>query len=199
MSRAKGAKLESENSNTLLVSTGSIKPINPWTKTFLCLPNALAPGLFIMFLNFSSSSWIGNLFFASTIAAVMGFGTISLSQMIKKEQKVQGIDSLLKEHNLSFSSGSLNKAIEDLKNTDRVLMRSFHIKESAEIEISTLRDEEGVSADEATHSIKQYLRWQDAGFIIEQEVIPNDETIWDLSANALVEVYGVKETKSIET
>lgn len=77
---------------------------------------------------------------------------------------------------------------------ERVLINTIHIKEKVDVAIDSWQDpKNAVEEHEATHTIKQYLRKTKKGFQVEQEISPNNESIWDISADALVEVYGVQE------
>lgn len=90
----------------------------------------------------------------------------------------------------------VRQKIAELKKTKarRVLVNSFHIKHAAEIDISTWQSSEyKVVEVNSTHTINQYLVKEEGKFLVEQEVIANPETIWDLSADALAEVYKVNE------
>lgn len=78
-------------------------------------------------------------------------------------------------------------------------VNTFYVKEKVDVEIDQwVEAKNAVDEKDATHIIHQYLRKTKKGYQLEQEVTPNEETIWDLSADALVEVYSVKEVKSIE-
>lgn len=80
------------------------------------------------------------------------------------------------------------------------LVNSFLISEKVEVEVDSWRQAPAVEVSEidATHTVNHYLIKDDGKYRLEQEVIANEETVWDLSANALVEVYGVKEVNSVE-
>lgn len=83
---------------------------------------------------------------------------------------------------------------------NRTLLSSFSIREAIDDTVDSWRKAplDAVCEDDATHTVNHYLIKDRKGYRLEQEVIPNDETIWDLSADALVEVYGVQEVKSVE-
>lgn len=103
----------------------------------------------------------------------------------------------------AFSIGGEDKAI-NLKTRrkatkERVLINTFHIRDNSNVEIASWQDpENSIPEHDATHTIKQYLRKTRTGFQVEQEAVPNPETIWDLSADALVEVYAVQEKTAIK-
>lgn len=84
-------------------------------------------------------------------------------------------------------------------NNNKVLVNSFYIREAIEIEPAEwINPNSIVTKENATHMVNHHLIKDKKGYRLEQEVIANEETIWDLSANALVEVYGVKEVNSVE-
>jgi hypothetical protein len=79
----------------------------------------------------------------------------------------------------------------------KTFVNSFHVKTAGEVDISTWQDPKiNVPQNESSHTINQYLVKEKGTYRVEQEVIPNEETIWDLSADALVEVYGIEEPLS---
>lgn len=88
------------------------------------------------------------------------------------------------------------KAMDKAKK-GRILVNSFAIKDPVEVNVETWRKAGGaVPESEATHTIKHYLVKEKGNYRLEQEVIVSTETVWDLSADALVEVYGVQESKN---
>lgn len=77
---------------------------------------------------------------------------------------------------------------------ERLLINTIHIKEKVDVSIEDWQDpKNAVPEHEATHTVRQYLLKTRQGFRVEQEISPNNEAIWDMSADALVEVYGVQE------
>ena len=81
----------------------------------------------------------------------------------------------------------------------RVLVNSFHIRESSDIEVNSWQDiSTAVKPEEATHIVSQYMVKNKGKYLLEQEVVANDETIWDISADALVEVYEVQEKTNLQ-
>lgn len=126
----------------------------------------------------------------SAILAPMGY---QLNRLISDGCQTKKLYKFLSENGLHFEGEEIMKAIDGTKKSGRVLLSSFHIRESSEVVIGHLKSENPVPAEHSSHKVKQYLVRAGGKFFIEQEVTPNQETIWDISADALVEVYGVQE------
>ena len=81
----------------------------------------------------------------------------------------------------------------------RVLVNSFHIRESSDIEVNSWQDiSTATKLEESTHTVSQYMVKTKGKYLLEQEVVANDETIWDISADALVEIYEVQEKTELQ-
>lgn len=118
--------------------------------------------------------WVTNIFIADT-----------------REEKV------IKQTNENPRAASRLKVTKAIKASkkDRALVASFNIRDAVEVNVDSWRKApaEKIPVEQSTHTVNHYLIKEKTGYRLEQEIIANDETIWDLSANALVEVYGVQE------
>jgi hypothetical protein len=141
----------------------------------------------LMTLNTGSSVIV----FGTAFAVTSLMGITLLKSFLKDVQEDAIIESL---GDSAVSKPQVRKAVKASKK-DRTLVASFNILEAVEANIDSWRKapETAIPVEEATHTVKHFLIKEKKGYRLEQEVTPNDETIWDLSANALVEVYRVKE------
>ena len=135
--------------------------------------------------------------YAGAAVAFTSLMVFPITKMFYTDNRNEKIYKAIAENPKSLRKA--NKALEQAKK-ERTLVSSFNIRDKVEIDINSLRKKpiESVADEEATHTVHHYAIREGNAYRIEQEVIPNEETLWDLSADALVEVYGVKETKSIE-
>lgn len=127
------------------------------------------------------------------IGSAMGAGSVLVTAItlgiLKSEAVEEAFQNTQQFH--SFSS-SLRKSPNK-----RILVNTFHIRKQDELEVNTYVDfSENVPKSSATHTVHQYLAKTKKGYQVEQEIIPNAEKIWDVSADALVEFYGVQEKKN---
>jgi hypothetical protein len=131
------------------------------------------------------------------LTSLMGTWAANMFVQDKWEEK---IIEQTKEHPKGASRLEAEKAIKASKK-DRALVASFNIRDTVEPNVDSWRKApyEAIPVEESTHTVNHYLTKEKRGYRLEQEVIPNEETIWDLSANALVEVYGVKENEQNKT
>lgn len=138
-------------------------------------------------------SWIG---IGTALSAVVGVGVSKLFLMDLKNERIW--DNLSENPPHGFS-GEVQKALKQSKK-ERVLISSFNIREKTDIDINSWRKKpaEPVADENATHTVQHYVFKEDSTYRMEQEIIPNEETIWDLSADALVEVYGVQEKTKLK-
>lgn len=188
-----------ELDKTLVTPTDVPDGMKAWQHLVVGIPMyAIVPGMLAFFYSVNSLDPI-DWGIAACVTAFMTVGKAGYMNAWYSDLKIRGIEALLNKNNIKVSSQDLRDAIWDLKKNDRALLKTFHINEAVDIEIKSLKANQGILPEQATHEVRQYLSLRDKEFVIEQEVIPNEETIWDLSANALVEVYKVKEPKSIET
>lgn len=119
---------------------------------------------------------------ALMIGTVLNLDNIN-GDLIRAIQKVSS-----KEHE------AVRECIRTAQKGERTLLNSFSVRESVNLDINDFKKPKyRVSEAEGTHIIKHYLIKEKGRYRIEQEVSPNHETIWDYSADALVEVYKVQE------
>lgn len=136
-----------------------------------------------------------DIFQTSTILGSVGlFASTFAMLMVRKE--AQG-EKVYQELGLDkFSALQSHVPVGKMKNGTRLHLETFSIREASDVEITELKkNTEKVDAAHATHTIKHYMVRDNNGFRLEQECIPNHEAIWDVSADALVEVHKVNETK----
>lgn len=77
---------------------------------------------------------------------------------------------------------------------ERVMVNEFDILEKKDVVLEKWMEKtDGDFPSDSSHTVKNYLVRGKSGFSVEQEIVPNQETIWDISADALVEVYKVSE------
>ena len=77
---------------------------------------------------------------------------------------------------------------------ERVMVNEFDILEKKDVVLEKWMEKtDGDSPSDSSHTVKNYLVRSKSGLSVEQEIVPNQETIWDISADALVEVYKVSE------
>lgn len=158
-------------------------------------PDIIGPliaGSFLAVL-FPSIGWLSETPLMVLLTPAIGLGSIvaaAINSIDVRERKVK--EALLAE-------GQSPEDYLGRSQAERKLTKTFHIKENTEFEITKWVDStNSVEEKDASHTIHQYLRRTKKGYQLEQDVTPNEETIWDLSADALVEVYGVQEVKSVE-
>lgn len=107
---------------------------------------------------------------------------------------MEKLSAITKAFSIGGEDNAINLKTRQKARKERVLINTFNIRDNSNVEITSWQDSKNsIPYHDATHTIKQYLRKTRAGFQVEQEVVPNPETIWDLSAEALIEVYGVQE------
>lgn len=124
------------------------------------------------------------------IGSLMAGGSVLVTAMTFGVLKSQAVEEAFQNTRQfhSFSS-SLRKSPNK-----RILVNTFHIRKQDELEVNSYVDaSEKVVKSRSTHTVHQYLAKTKKGYRVDQEIIPNAEMIWDVSADALVEVYGVQE------
>lgn len=133
---------------------------------------------------------------ACATSSLVGFG---ISRLYLYDSRRDHIAKKLAEAPSSMYVLEAGKGMKKAK-TGKSLVNSFLIREKVEVEVDSWRQAPAVKVSEtdATHTVNHYLIKDDGKYRLEQEVIANDETIWDLSANALVEVYGVQEKTKLK-
>lgn len=147
---------------------------------------------------FGQMTFFNDAFFSVAIPFVgsllMG---VALSQGYLQDAREDRI--IAKLGDVAMSKTEVRKAVKSSKK-NRILVSSFNIREGVDEDINSWRKSplSSIPEDKATHTVKHYLIKDKTGIRLEQEVIANNETVWDLSADALVEVYGVQEVKSVE-
>lgn len=131
------------------------------------------------------------------VLAAMGALGVGGSAILLYIDKLEAIaDSF---HTKNDNNKSLGFKTRRAARKDRVHINSFSIRENVNTEIKVWQDpKNAVPSGEATHTVNQYLRKTKKGFMVEQEVVPNPEIIWGISADALVEVYNIQENKTKE-
>lgn len=126
-----------------------------------------------------------------TFSAFLGNSLLSITRKAKVAQALYN----------DFDGDEWNKTSTDLKaaKKGRTFINSFQVREPGEIDVHVWKlADQAVSADKGTHTVKQYLVKEGKALRVEQEIIPQAETIWDLSADALIEVYGVQEKTELQ-
>ena len=136
-------------------------------------------------------------FWFTSIGIMVAISTIAgatISKFFLLDTQQREISETINENPNFYHNGKAQLAMSESKK-GRVLMNSFSIKDTVDPEANTWKQYPNMAVEEteATHTVKHYLVKANKGFRVEQEVIPNDETIWDISADALVEVYEVQE------
>jgi hypothetical protein len=127
------------------------------------------------------------------LSAISGGGGVILSRAFLWDVTRDNVTSGMIENSNSHVISNMGKFMEKSKK-NRVLVHSFHIREEKDIDVDSWQDvSKATIVENATHSVNQYMVKVKGKYRLEQEVAPNAETIWDLSADALVEVYGIRE------
>lgn len=152
---------------------------------------ALAVGAIAAAVSSSIDLIEGSLMFGGVGLFSSIVATIITSNNVKSEKVHEGLKlskfSTLQKHLVPIGR---------MKNGTRLHLETFSIREAADIEIKELKaNTEKVNESHATHTISHYMVKDQHGFRLEQESIPNPEAIWDASADALVEVHQVNESK----
>lgn len=156
------------------------------------MPLAL-PALLNFDLFYTQMTFFNDSFFSVAVPFVgctlMG---VALSQGYLQDTREDHIIAKLGDG--AISKTGIREAVKSAKK-DRTLVSSFSIREAIEENVNSWREAplNSLPVENATHTVNHYLIKDGNKFRLEQEVIANDESIWDLSANALVEVYGVQE------
>lgn len=124
----------------------------------------------------------------------VGLGSIVAAYLNSFEVRQEKVQKALLAEGKALSEDEIAQAWKE-----HLPVNTFYVKEKVDVEIDQwIEAKNSVEEKDATHTIRQYLRKTKQGYQLEQEVTPNEETIWDLSADALAEVYGVQEVKSID-
>lgn len=122
-----------------------------------------------------------------------GFMGMAMLASVRKEKAVT---ALYGEYNALNEYQAFQKMKGSKKG--RTFINSFFVREANEVDVNSWRKyDKSIPVDQSTHIINQYITKDKSGYRIEQEIIPNDETIWDISADALVEVYEVAEKTNL--
>lgn len=141
-------------------------------------------------------------FWFTSIGIMVAISTLAgatISKFFLLDTQQREIAEAINENPNMSHHGKAYLAMRESKK-GRVLMNSFSIKDTVDPEVNTWKQCPNVDIEktEATHTVKHYLVKDGKGFRVEQEIIPNDETIWDISADALVEVYEVQEKTNLQ-
>lgn len=129
------------------------------------------------------------------ITIISSVGGFAVSKAGNSESLANGIAQTLDPNRTFGTVSRAHKKLKELQKSkiDRILLQSFHVKVTDELDIGEWQDKGNSAKEHSTHTINHYLVKEKGKFRVEQESIANDEAIWDLSADALVEVYKVNE------
>lgn len=160
---------------------------------------------------FSTAGNVNAFAVSDPVFAISVFGVITtlttavgaiLSNVYKADVTRDLIAETIYAEKTRVKNFAINHKMAELKKSadNRLLVNSFAIRENEELDVTTWQlPKNQVTAKNATHIVKNYLIKEKGVFRVEQEVIANNETIWDMSADALVEVYEVQEkTRSLK-
>lgn len=128
-----------------------------------------------------------------TIAGSMG--GLYINKVLNSESMSNQIAKVIDLDKKFTTTAHVNQKMKELKRSkgERILLKSFYVKETSELDITSWKSGGNSYDSQSTHTIYQSLVKTKNGYLIEQRIVPNNEAIWDMSADALVEVYGIKE------
>lgn len=136
------------------------------------------------------------------LGVILTAGTtfLSMSALMSFSSLTNMQEAMVQKVTATPSGGTyLHSEVFKKSKKEKVFINSFHVRKADTDEITDWCDPEAaVPEHKATHTIKQYLKKTRGGYLVEQEAIPNNEVLWDMSANALVEVYSIQENETKE-
>lgn len=143
----------------------------------------------------------------SYVIAVLGgmtvagsVGGLAINNILNSESLSNQIAKVIDLDKKFITTAHVNQKMKELQKTkgERILLKSFYVKETGQLDITDWKIEGDSHEFHSTHKINQYLIKEKGKFRVEQEAIVNNEAIWDLSADALVEVYAVQEKTALK-
>lgn len=130
------------------------------------------------------------------LACISGVGFGFIRSLFLKETLAQQLAEMVPPFG-DVKPGTQLDLVNKSKKT-QILLTKTQIHANADLAVEDLGGKNYTIVDkDATHTVESYLTKKKGGYLVSHKLIPNEATLWDLSADALVEVYGVIEDADI--